>query len=312
MTSAGGTPTLVRLALDRIVDVVASGVTGQRVRLRLGGHEVDFIIDDLNFTPALWNGPASPAQATDELIDVAFEMSEIAQRNMFNPFGFGLDAAKAITGSIDRLSGDRSEVGPTEMSIVEAASVAVHKSADSSLPAAKVTASCAGIGLRSRSIVGNAIDITFNQVAMTCTASSEELAEWLRLADVQVPEWGTVSIESENVLRLRHRRLAWLPQLVFNVGLVDDAAVIELNEVGVAGKLVTLPKYARRKWAVKPSDLGLSLAFEGLSTGPGFITIDATLAEWTRRTSLEELQKLGTKGDRPSRQHGFTLNLEVD
>jgi hypothetical protein len=305
MTSAGGTPTLLRLALDQIVDVVASGVTGQGVRLRLGPHEVDFIIDELNFAPALWNGPASPAQATDELIDVAFEMGEIAQRNMFNPFGFSLDAAKAITGSIDRLSGARSEVGLTEMPIADAASVAVHKFADSSLPAAKMTASCAGIGLRSRSIVGDAIDITFSQVAITGTASSEELAEWLRLADVQVPEWGTLSIESENVLRLGHRRLAWLPQLVFNVGLVDDAAVIELNEVAVAGKLLTLPKYARRKWEVTPSALGLSLAFEGVSTGPDLITIDATQAEWTRRTSLEELQKVGTTANRPSGRGGL-------
>lgn len=292
MTSAGERPTPLRLALDRIVAAAVSGVTGREVRLRLGPHEVDFIIDELNLTPTLWTGQASPARATDEVIDVAFELGEIAQRNTFNPFGFSFDAAKAITGSINRLTGARSEVGLTELPIAEAASVAAHRLGDSSLPAARVTASCATIGVRSRSLVGDAFDITFSQVAISGAANSEELAEWLRLADVQVPEWGILSIESDNLLLLRHQRFAWLPQLVLTVGLVDDTAAVELNHVAFAGKVLALPKFTRKKWAVTAPELGLSLAFQGVSTGPDLITVEATQAEWIRPTSLEELQKL--------------------
>lgn len=279
--------------MARIVTAAARGLTGREVRVHLGSHEADLIIDELNLEPPpLWNGPSSSAQAADEVIDVAFELGEIAQRNFFNPLGFGLDAAKAITDSIDRWISALPDAGITELQIGEAASVAAHKLADPRLPAALLTASCSSIRLRSRSIVLDAIDITFGQVAVTGSANSEELADWLRVAEVEVPPWATMSIESDNTIRLRHRRFSWLPQLVVAVDVVDGVVVVELNQIILAGKLLMMPKSTRKKWTVAPSQLGLSFAVEGVSTNDDLITLRATQPEWIHSTSLEQLQKL--------------------
>jgi hypothetical protein len=293
MAAAGERSTALSSALNRIVAGVAGGLTGREVRLNMGGHEVDLVIDQLDLTPApLWNGPPGPTQTAEEVIDIAFDLGEIARRNLANPLGFSFDAAKAITGSIDRWWGLRSDLSLTDLPIAAAASVAAHKLADSSLPAARATASCSDIRLRSRSIVGGAIEITFVGVAVTGTVDSEQLVEWLRLAGLAVPAWGILSIESDEVLRFRHRRVAWLPQLVLAVGVVDGAVVVEVNHVAFAGKLLTLPESRRKKWTATASRSGLSLEVRSAFTGHDMLSIEATQDRWTRSMSLEQLQKL--------------------
>ncbi len=294
LMAAGGARSMpLTSALNRIVAGAAGGLTGREVRLHMGGHEVDLVIDKLDLTPApLWNRPRGPMQTADEMVDIAFEMGGIAQRSLHNPVGLGFDTAKAITNSIDRWMGVRSGLGLTELPLASGASVVAHKLADSRLPAARVTASCSGIRLRPKLIVGDAIEIMFRRVAVSGAINSEQLTEWLRLAGVDLPAWGILSIEPDQVLRFRHRRVAWLPQLFLSVAVTDGTVVVELDHVGFAGKLFMLPKSRRRKWTATAAQLDLSLEVGGVFTGRDMISIQATQAQWTRSMSLEQLHKL--------------------
>jgi hypothetical protein len=81
-------------------------------------------------------------------------------------------------------------------------------------------------------------------------------------------------------------------QVVLAVDVSDNAVVVEMNQIALAQKRITLPKSRRKRWAVAPSGLGLYLVVQNVSTRHDLLAVEATQSEWLQTTSLEQLQKL--------------------